>query len=108
MAKRPLRQDMAACIAFWGVLTHKIGRLLPESLQRFWGGLRAGSCGVWFQPVLAAYSALFSVALRAICFHPAPLLYRFCTTFVPDLYRFCTAVRFAVFQNPRAVPPLTT
>nr|WP_176703122.1 hypothetical protein [Aeromonas sobria] len=35
MAKRLLRQDMAACIAFWGVSTHKTGHLLPESLQRF-------------------------------------------------------------------------
>lgn len=35
MAKRPLRQDMAACIAFWRIATPKVGHLLPESLQRF-------------------------------------------------------------------------
>lgn len=35
MAKRPLRQDVAACIAFWRIATPKIGHLLPESLQRF-------------------------------------------------------------------------
>ena len=88
MAKRPLRQDMAACIAFWGVSTHKTGHLLPESLQRFWGGFRAGSCGVWFQPILAAYRALFSVALRAICSHPALQMSHFCTGSVPVLYRY--------------------
>jgi hypothetical protein len=35
MAKRPLHQDMAACIAFWRIATTKEGHLLPESLQRF-------------------------------------------------------------------------
>jgi len=75
MAKRLLRQDMAACIAFWGVSTHKTGHLLPESLQRF-------------QPILAAYRALFSVALRAICSHPALQMSHFCTGSVPVLYRY--------------------
>ena len=31
-----------------------------------------------------------------------------CLTSVPVLYRICTAIRFAVFQYPRTVPPLTT
>ena len=35
MAKRPFRQDVTACIAFWGASTHKTGHLPPESLQRF-------------------------------------------------------------------------
>jgi len=48
MAKRLLRQDMAACIAFWRIATAKAGHLLPESLQRFWGGFRAGSCAIQF------------------------------------------------------------
>lgn len=34
LAKRPLRQDVAACIAFWRIETTKTGHLLPESLQR--------------------------------------------------------------------------
>ena len=35
MAKRLLRQDMAACIAFWRIVTPKAGHFPPESLQRF-------------------------------------------------------------------------
>jgi len=112
MAKRPLRQDVAACIAFWRIATPKTGHLLPESLQRFWGGFRAGSCGVWFQRFLAAYRALVSIALRAICSLPALQMSHFCPTFVPDLYRFCTGFvplsASRCSSPPRTVPPLTT
>ncbi len=105
MAKRLLRQDMAACIAFWGVSTHKTGHLLPESLQRFWGGFRAGSCGVWFQRVLAAYRALVSVALRAICSLPALQMSHFCPGFVPLLSHFCTGSVPVLYRYPlRGVP----
>lgn len=69
MAKRPLRQDAASCIAFWGVSTHKTGRLPPESLQRFCGGLRAGSCGVWFRPVFAS-CGLFRYLAPPVEVHP--------------------------------------
>lgn len=105
MEKRPLRQDMAACIAFWRIATPKTGHLRPESLQRFWGGLRARSCGVWFQRVLAAYRALVSVALRAICSRPALQMSHFCPCFVPLLSHFCTGSVPALYRYPlRGVP----
>ncbi len=74
MAKRPLRQDAAACIAFWRIATPKTGHLLPESLQRFWGGLRAGSCGVWFRSVLVSKRGFLppsrTEATSAVCRAP--------------------------------------
>jgi hypothetical protein len=54
MPKRPPRHDVAACIAFWGIPTHKAGRLLPESLQRFSARFRGLFGTIRFRPVFAS------------------------------------------------------
>jgi hypothetical protein len=54
MPKRPLRHDVAACIAFCGIPTHKAGHLLPESLQRFRARFRGLFGTIWFRPSFAS------------------------------------------------------
>lgn len=59
MAKRPLRQDAAASIAFWRTATPKTGHLPPESLQRF-GGESFAHQGVFLVGGISTGSGGFS------------------------------------------------
>lgn len=54
MPKRPLRHDVAACIAFYGIPTYKVGHLLPESLQRVRARFRGLFGAIRFRPVFAS------------------------------------------------------
>jgi hypothetical protein len=65
IAKRPVRQDLAACIAFQGVSTPKTGHLLPESLQRFDARFRPLKWPLPFHPVFASNGS-FSYLASAI------------------------------------------
>ncbi len=130
MAKRPFRQDVTACIAFWGASTHKTGPLPPESLQRRILRSMVSACFCILRPVSVSCPTLRGVpdqisrldggkvgplapvfrprlALHMSHFCPTsvPLLSHFCPTSVPVLYRFCPTFVPDLYRYPlRGVP----